>query len=183
MIPLTSDTPRLRQHGSRSPVARRHANALPTKAAQIPMALRYHERTLATRSVHTLEASISHDTANDPAHQRRVYASVLLATEAAQIPMALRRHERNFATRSVHTLEANISHNQLQWQPGPLQIETRSWESQCPADQIRLPGGGWREPWEGGARFHREKKTMLSSTRRSVVLLHLKGVPYMNCRT
>ena len=38
-IPLTSDTPRLRQHVSRSPVARRHANTLPTKAAQIPMAL------------------------------------------------------------------------------------------------------------------------------------------------
>ena len=49
MIPLTSDSPRLRQpHVSRSPVARRHANAVPTKAAQIPMALRHHERTLAT---------------------------------------------------------------------------------------------------------------------------------------
>ena len=33
------------------------------------MALRHHERTLATRSVHTLEAHISHETANDPAHQ------------------------------------------------------------------------------------------------------------------
>ena len=70
MIPLTSDTPRLRQHVSRSPVARRHANALPTKAAQIKMALRHHERTLATRSVQTLEAHISHDTANHPAHHR-----------------------------------------------------------------------------------------------------------------
>ena len=70
ITPLTSDTPRLRQHVLRSPVARRHANALPTKAAQIPMALRHHERTLATRSVHTLEANISLDTANDPAHQR-----------------------------------------------------------------------------------------------------------------
>ena len=69
MIPLTGDTQRLRQHVSYSPVARRHANALPTKAAQIPMALRYHERTLATLSVHTLEAHISHETANDPAHQ------------------------------------------------------------------------------------------------------------------
>ena len=43
ITPLTSDTPRLRQHVLRSPVARRHANALPTKAAQIPMA--HHERT------------------------------------------------------------------------------------------------------------------------------------------
>ena len=119
MNPLTSDTLRLRQHVSRSPVARRHANALPTKAAQIPMALPHHERTLATRSVHTLEANISHDTANDPAHQRRrVYASMFtpacfalptisrrhantLPTKATQIPMALRRHERNFATRSA----------------------------------------------------------------------------------
>ena len=43
-IPLTSDTPRLHQHVSRSPVARRHANALPTKTSQIRMALRHHER-------------------------------------------------------------------------------------------------------------------------------------------
>ena len=56
IIPLTSDTPRLRQPVSRSPVARRHANALSTKAAQIPMALRHHERRVATRSAHTLEA-------------------------------------------------------------------------------------------------------------------------------
>ena len=42
-IPLASDTPRLRQHVSRSPMARRHANALPTKAAQIRMATRHHE--------------------------------------------------------------------------------------------------------------------------------------------
>ena len=39
IIPLTSDTPRLRQPVSRSPVARRRANALSTKAAGIPMAL------------------------------------------------------------------------------------------------------------------------------------------------
>ena len=36
-----------------SPVARRHANALSTKAAQIPMALQHHERRVATRSAHT----------------------------------------------------------------------------------------------------------------------------------
>ena len=50
IIPLASDTLRLRQPVSRSPVARRHANALPTKAAQIPMALQHHERNFATRS-------------------------------------------------------------------------------------------------------------------------------------
>ena len=44
IIPLTSDTPRLHQHVSRSPVARRHANALPTKTSQMRMALRHHER-------------------------------------------------------------------------------------------------------------------------------------------
>ena len=56
IIPLTSDTPRLRQSFSRSRVARRHANALSTKAAPIPMALRHHERRVPTRSAHTLEA-------------------------------------------------------------------------------------------------------------------------------
>ena len=56
IIPLTSDTPRLHRHVSRSPVARRHANALFTKAAQIPMALRHHERRVATRSAHALQA-------------------------------------------------------------------------------------------------------------------------------
>ena len=34
------------------------------------MALRHHERHFATRSAHTLEAILSHDTANHPAHQR-----------------------------------------------------------------------------------------------------------------
>ena len=54
--PLTSDTPRLRQHVSRSPVAWRHVNALSTKAAQVRKALRHHERNFATRSARTLEA-------------------------------------------------------------------------------------------------------------------------------
>ena len=124
MIPLTSDTPRLRQHVLRSPVARRHANALPTKAAQMPMALRHHERTLATRSVHTLKQTyhtippmipLTSDTprlrqhvSRSPVARRHANA---LPTKAAQIPMALRHHERTLATRSVHTLEANISHD------------------------------------------------------------------------
>ena len=55
IIPLTSDTPGLRQHVLRSSVARRRANALSTKAAQIAMALRHHERRVATRSAQTLE--------------------------------------------------------------------------------------------------------------------------------
>ena len=70
ITPLTSDTPRLRQPVSRSLVAQRHANALSTKAAQIHMALRRHERRVATRSAHTLEANISRDTTYHPAHQR-----------------------------------------------------------------------------------------------------------------
>ena len=40
-------------------------------AAQIPMALRHHERRDATWSAQTLEANMSHDTTNHPAHQRR----------------------------------------------------------------------------------------------------------------
>ena len=70
IIPLASDTPRLRQPVSRSPVARRHANALSTKAAQIPMALRHRERRVARRSAHTFEANTSHDTTKHPAHQQ-----------------------------------------------------------------------------------------------------------------
>ena len=70
IIPLTSDTPRLRQPVSRSPLARPHANTLPTQAAQIPMALQHHERRVATRSAHTLEANIPQNTTNHPAHQR-----------------------------------------------------------------------------------------------------------------
>ena len=119
IIPLTSDTPRLHQPVSRSPVARRYANALSTKAAQITMVLRHHERRVATRSAHTLEANISHDTANHPAHQRHAVSrspvaqrhANTLPTKAAQIPMALQHHERNFATRSAHTLQANRSHD------------------------------------------------------------------------
>ena len=53
IIPLTSDTPRLHQHASPSPKARRHANALPTKAAQIRAALRHHERNFTTRYAYT----------------------------------------------------------------------------------------------------------------------------------
>ena len=69
IIPLTSDA-RLHQHVSRSPVARRHANTLPTKVAQFPMALQHHEPNFATRSAHTLEANMSHESTNHPAHQR-----------------------------------------------------------------------------------------------------------------
>ena len=101
--------------------ARRHTNALSTKAVQIRMALRHHERNFATRSAHTLKAIISHDTANHPAYQRHaLYVSRCagarrhanaLSTKAVQIHMALRHHERNFATRSAHTLQAIVSHD------------------------------------------------------------------------
>ena len=43
-IPLISDTPRLHQRVSCSPMARSHGNAFSTKAAQIRMVLRHHER-------------------------------------------------------------------------------------------------------------------------------------------
>ena len=71
IFPLTSDTPRLHQRVSCPPVARRHVNTMPAKAAQIRMALRHHGRNLAMRSAHTLQAILSHDTANHPAHQRQ----------------------------------------------------------------------------------------------------------------
>ena len=84
--PLTSDTPRLHRH--------------------VRMALRHHERNFATRSAHTLEAIISHDTANHPAHQRhaeftpacfalpaRRHANAL-STKTAQVRMALRHQGR-----------------------------------------------------------------------------------------
>ena len=122
MIPLTSHTPRLRQRVLRSPVARRHANTLPTKAVQIPMALRHHERTLATRSVHTLEANISHETADDPAHQSHTaFTPACFALPSGTAP---RKHTSNQGranpngtetsrTYFGHTVcppEANISH-------------------------------------------------------------------------
>ena len=56
-----SERLRRRQRVSRSPVARHHVNALSTKAAQIPMALRHHKRRVATRPAQTLEANVSHD--------------------------------------------------------------------------------------------------------------------------
>ena len=82
------------------------------------MALRHHERRVATGSAHTLQANISHDTTNHPAHQRHAaftppcfalpsgtaHANAL-STKAAQISLALRHNERPLAARSAHTLE------------------------------------------------------------------------------
>ena len=65
IIPLTSDTPRLHHPVSRS---RRHANALSTKAVQIPMALGHHERRVATRSAHT---RVSYETSKNLASSLR----------------------------------------------------------------------------------------------------------------
>ena len=92
IIPLTSDTLRLHQHVSCSPVAQRHANALSTKAAQIRMALRHHERNFATRSAHTLQA---------------IPPIIPLTSNTPRLRMAATA--RNFATRSAHTLEAILS--------------------------------------------------------------------------
>ena len=100
LIPLTSDTPRLRQHVSRSPLARRHARVLPTKAAQIRMAPRHHGRNSPhgqPRHTHT-EAILSHDTATHPAHQR--HAAFTPACFALPIGTAPR-------TRTAHQGRAN----------------------------------------------------------------------------
>ena len=91
--------PRLHQHVSRSPVARSHANALSTKAAQIRMALRHHKRNFATRSAHTLQVINSNhitryrQSSRSPA-TRHVYTTCFalsnaLPTKTSQIRMAL----------------------------------------------------------------------------------------------
>ena len=125
IIPLTSDTPRLHQHVSRSPVARRRANALTTKAAQIRMALRHQGRNFATRSDHALQAILSHNTTNHPAHQRHAaFTPACFALPSGTAPRKHTFHQghvnphgtatsdgRNFDTRSAHTLQAIISHD------------------------------------------------------------------------
>ena len=111
MIPLTSDTPRLRQHVSRSPVARRHANEFSTRAAQIPMALRHHERTLATRSVHTLEANISHDTPNHPAHQRHAaFTPACFALPSGTAPRKRTSHQGRANPNGTATSQTYFGH-------------------------------------------------------------------------
>ena len=119
IIPLTSDTPRLHHPASRSPVAQRHANALSTKAAQIPVALRmscHHTVCPHTRSKHITRY---HRSSRSPPrlHQHvsrspvaRRHANTL-PSKAAQFPIALQHRERNCVTRFAHTLEANMSHD------------------------------------------------------------------------
>ena len=81
LIPLTSDTPRLRQHVSRSPLARRHAHVLPTKAAQIRMAPRRHGRNFATRSAHKSNPITRYLQSSRSPATRRVYASMFRAPQ------------------------------------------------------------------------------------------------------
>ena len=109
IIPLTSDTPRLCQRVSHSPVARRHANALSTK-----------ERRVAARSAQTVEANVTMPqitplTSDTPRLRQPVSRSSVARRRAntlpAEIPMALRRHERRVATWCAQTLEANVSHD------------------------------------------------------------------------
>ena len=107
IIPLTSDTPRLHQNVSRSPVARRHASALPTKAAQIHMALRHHERNFATRSAHTLEANISHDTTNHSAQQRN--AAFTPACFALPTPQRHGAAQTHFPPRTRKSQKSHVS--------------------------------------------------------------------------
>ena len=103
----------------------RIANTLPTKAAQIRVALRHHERNFATwsatryRSKHITQY---HQSSRSPA-TRHVYTSMFRApqwhgaTQTHSPPRPrksarrLRHNERNIATRSAHTLAANISHD------------------------------------------------------------------------
>ena len=62
IIPLTSDTPGLRQHVSHSPVAGHDPNPLSTQAAHIRMTLQHHERNFATLSAHMHTRSVSYET-------------------------------------------------------------------------------------------------------------------------
>ena len=111
IIPLTSDTPRLRKHVSPFPVARRHANTLPTKAA-------WHCDITNVISPygppHTSSKHITRyrQSSCSPA-TRRVYASMFRASQwrGSTLRMTLRHHERNFTTRFAHTQAANISHD------------------------------------------------------------------------
>ena len=97
IIPLTSDTLRLPQRVSRFAVARRRANALSTKAAQIPMA--NGTATSQTSRRHTvcpdtIEANMSHDTTNHPAHQRRaVFTSACFALPSGTAPRKRTLHQ------------------------------------------------------------------------------------------
>ena len=133
IIPLTSDMPRSHQHVSRSPVARRHANA------QIRMALRHHERNFATRSAPTPEAIISHDAANHHPPQR--YAAFTPACFALSSGTVPRRHtfhqgrpnphgtatsRTQFATRSTpHTRSNPITrHRQSSRSPATRRVYT-----------------------------------------------------------
>ena len=146
ITPLTSDTPRLRQHVSRSPVARRHVNALLTKAAQIPMALRHHERTLATRSVHTLDANISHETANDPAHQpRAAFTPACLALPSGTAPRKRTSHQARANPNGTATSRTYFGHTVCPH----MTHETRS-----PATR-RVYASMFRAPqWHGDTQTH-----------------------------
>ena len=112
IIPLTSHTPRLRQHVLRSPVARRRANSLSTKAAQIPKAVRHHERGVATRSAQTLEANMSHDTTNHPAHQpHAAFTPACFALPSGTAPRKLTSHQSRAHPNGTATSRTYFGHN------------------------------------------------------------------------
>ena len=91
--------------------ARRHANALSTKAAQIPLALRHHERRVATGSAHTLEANMSHDTTNHPAHQRHAaFTPACFALPSGTAPRKCTFHQVRANLNGTATSRASCHH-------------------------------------------------------------------------
>ena len=93
---------------SRSPVARRRTNAPSTKAAQIRMAPPHHGRNLATRSAHTLQAFISHDTGHTPRLRQRGSRSPVARHHASALPPA---GPRNSAWRCDIVLPTHNKHS------------------------------------------------------------------------
>ena len=129
IVPLPSDTPRLRQRVSRSPITRHHADALfPPR----PRKSQWHCADVICHTVcsHTRSNPITRyrQSSCSPA-TRRVYASMFRPPHwhgaMAQIPMALRHHRRRVATRSAHTLAAILSHNTAN-HPAPHTSESSS---------------------------------------------------------
>ena len=154
MIPLTSDTPRLRQHVSRSPVARRHANALPTKAAQILVALRHPERTLATWSVHTLEANISHETAKDPAHQpHAAFTPACFALPSGTAPRKHTSHQGRANPNGTATSRTYFGHMVCPHTRSKHITWNRQW-SRSPATHRVYASMFWAPQWHGAAQTH-----------------------------
>ena len=148
IIPLTSDTPRLRQRVSRSPVARRHANALSTKAAQTPMALRHHERRVAKTSVSYETSSKSHTSSL----QNERFVRDFLKNSHVQVCKTSVSYETSSKSQAETPIGAHTSRSPAKQfrDSSPFKQHPLTRQSQCesdihlyhnsqPHDSLRLP--------------------------------------------